>query len=178
MGRRFSDIRQAPRLQAAQTQYLAYQGTYRPPNINSRGARNANLSVYVHPFGLPYTAGEVYTSKMNGDHYPILSPLVTAQADAAVTDTLGTDTLISSRGFRAARVVWFRNETRVVETPTSNITGQEYLKYNGTRLSIPFGAAGTGDIMLDAFNGIKAAALATAGFEVSRVSLQREFIPT
>lgn len=173
---RFSDIKRSNKLSEAYTNYKNWQDRPYDPQPNSRGASKNTKLVYVNPFGLPVVVGELYSSKTDPDTYPELSALVNGSDGGEVTDTLGSSTVKRLKGFSAARVIWFRNAARTVSVKRSDITGLNYLKYTGNRLSIPFGQATGTDEEIAVFNSIKASALSNGSFDVSRVSLKRERI--
>lgn len=173
---RFSDIKRSNKLSEAYTNYKTWQDRPYDPQPNTRGASKNTKVVYLNPFGLPVTVGELYSSKTDPNTYAELSALVNASDGGEVTDTLGSSTVKRSRGFSAARVIWFRNASRVVSVARSEITNLQYLKYAGDRLSIPFGQATGTDEEISVFESIKAAALSNGSFDVSRVSLKRERI--
>jgi hypothetical protein len=178
MGNRYSDIRRAGKLQPALDRYIQYlQGTLsRPSRVGTQGARGATQTVYVYPFGFDLAASQILSARVDPDHLTVLQSFVNAPTGAGVSTSIGANSTASISKFRAARVVLFRNQTRSVQVATSDITGLEYLKYNGDRYSCPFGrddAASTAD-QYDVFQEIKSALLAVSGFEVNRVSLTRE----
>jgi len=181
MSRRYSRIREGARLNTALTNYIQYLQTLgtRDPQLNSQGARGATQQVFWHPFGILFTATEVYPSRVNPASYTLLAPYINgAGTGASVANVLGGDALVEEKGARPARVVWFRNATRAVAVARSEVTNMQYLKYNGDRDSCPFGANTEADNEIDAFNQIKGAILeATANNEINRVSLQRERMP-
>ncbi|MEO0538387.1 MAG: hypothetical protein AAF215_31555 [Cyanobacteria bacterium P01_A01_bin.123] len=182
MAQRFSRIRQGAYYNQGLTNYINYLQTSatRPRRIGQQGPRNLTLQVYITPFGFDIATDELVPVKANPDSYTALSTYINgAGTGAQVGDTLGANTVVTERGFRAARVVWFRNATRAVNVTTSDITGLQYLNYTGDRDSCPFGRNTATDDQIDAFNAVKAAVLqATAGANsVNRVSLSRERAP-
>lgn len=179
MGRRYSDIRRAAKLQTALDNYIQHLQTMgtRPSKIGQYGPRNLNTTAYVAPFTTTVAIGEVVAGKCTDDSYTTLSTAINGSSLAAVSDAIGADTLINIPKFRAARVIMFLNATRSVTVETSDVTGLQYLKYAGTRYSCPFGATADTDDQMDAFLDIKAALLAAnSAADVCRVSLQREYI--
>lgn len=178
MSRRYSRILDSARLRPAADRYIQYLTgeLTRPSRVGTQGARGATQSVFYFPFGLDLATDEVLQAFVNPEHYTDLATRINAVTGVEVTNAIGSKTLSAVRGVKPARVVWFRNATRTVAVTTSDVTGLEYLKYNGDRSSCPFGrdsAASTAD-MFDAFSEIKAALLAITGLAVNRVSLQRE----
>lgn len=182
MSRRYSRIRQGAVYNEALQRYVTYLTTAatRPRRLNSQGARGTTQTVYLTPFGFDIATDETVSAKVNPDHYTALSTYINgASTGASVSNAIGANTLVTERGFRPARIVWFSNATRSVAVATSDVTGIQYLKYNGDRQSCPFGRNTATDDEVDAFNGVKAAILqATASRAVNRVSLSREKSPT
>lgn len=180
MARRYSDIRRGAKLNAQLAAYAAYvnPATPRPSRIGTRGARGLNKVVYVAPFTAQVGTDELCAAKCKPESYTIISPAIlggTTKAD--VKDALGTNSLVSFPRFRASRVVFFQNASRVVTVKNSEITNAEYLKYTGNHYSCPFGATIDSDDEMEAFLDVKAALLTTfATSEVKRVSLSREFV--
>lgn len=178
MARRYSDILQSARLRPAADRYIQYlQGQLtRPSRVGTQGAREATQAVFITPFGFDLAAAQVIRALVNPAHYADLAPRINAVTGASVADTIGANSLSQVSKFSAARVVWFRNATRSVQVTTSDITGLEYLKYNGDRSACPFGrddSTSTAD-QYDVFQEVKAELLGLTGFAVNRVSLQRE----
>ena len=180
MPRRYSDIKRAYQLKAALDGYVAHiqSSATRPSRINTRGPLNLNKIVYVAPFTAQADVDEVCAARTNDDSWQAISPSILGGSTAAdIVDVLGTKTLISLPSFRAARIVFFTNSTRVVEVKASEVTGLQYLKYTGTRYSCPFGAGTDAIDQMEAFAEVKAHLLTTfANNDVKRVSLSREFV--
>lgn len=176
MGKRFSDIKRGAELEAARVAYFNYWETKatRPSGVGTGTPRELDAVCYVQPFTTDVAADEVVTAKAYNQGYTTLSTYINGVPTAAVTNTIGANSIVNIPKFRAARVTWFRNTTRQVSTPTSKFTNQEYLKYTGERFSCPFGATADTDDMIDSFLSVKAALLAVSGYAVSRVSLKRE----
>ena len=174
---RYSDIRRGAQLNQSLTRYTSYLTTPRTPNVNSRGALDAQQSVGVIPFDLDIT----------DDYVAARSPVAGVSRLQSVIDGVsglkvlaGNDltgqTAQAVTGFKAARVTTFENATRGVTVATSDVTNQQYLKYSGDRFSCAFGratAAGTGK-MIDLFDALKGALKARTGLAINRVSLTPE----
>lgn len=178
MASRYSRIRDANQLVRALENLRAYEDQERTPRVNSQGARDKQIPVYVVPFGRDILSTEVVRVNNSQPSYTALETLVNnGGGSGSVTNTAGTKTVITMNGFRPARVVWFRNAQRIVSTETSDVTRIQYLKYDGTRSTCAFGRGVDGDNMYDSFEAIKTAILtANPSLEVNRVSLQREKI--
>jgi gentisate 1,2-dioxygenase len=178
MARRYSDILQSARLRPALDRYVQYlEGTVtRPSRINTQGDRAAVNPVYIYPFGLDLATNQVITAYYSTARDNALVAFINAVTGLQVDTTLGASTPVERAGFRAARVVWFRNATKTKTVGTSAVTGLQYLKYAGTRLSCPFGrddASSPAD-MFDGFNSVKSALRAQPNLAVNRVSLTKE----
>lgn len=178
MARRYSDIVESARLKPALDKYIEYlQGTAtRPSRINTQGDRQAVNPVYIYPFGLDLGTGEVIRAFFSTTRDTPLVSVINAVTGVSVDTTIGSKTAVERPGFRAARVVWFRNATKSKSVGTSDITGLQYLKYAGSRSSCPFGrddATSPAD-MFDAFQEIKTALKGQANLAVNRVTLTKE----
>ena len=177
MGNRYSDIRRGAQLARDLTNYTTYLSTPREPRVNSRGARATQRTLYITPFGQDIAAAEVVRARSAADSYTALQPYLVSGNGAQVDTAPGANSTIRIPGFRAARVVWFRNSTRSVQEVRSRVTNRAYLKYNGDTDSCVFGRATASDDEMDVFNAIKDDILqANAGLAVNRVSLTRERI--
>jgi hypothetical protein len=176
MATRYSRIRQAAQLQQALTNYTRYLTTPRVPQVNSRGAQDPKINAYVTPFGYDLLTTQVVRVRVGDTAYPLLAPRINASGTGGkISNTLGSNTVVTRGGFAPARIVWFRNATRSVEEKRSDVTNTPYLKYNGERSSCAFGRAAADDNMNDAFEAIKAGIFAAnAGLAVNRVTLTPE----
>lgn len=172
---RDSRIKAAPRLAQAFTALQAYESTVRPIRVGTQGPREPRKSVYVTPFGFDILATQRARTTAAIDQYTLMAPIVNgAGTGAEVADVLGSNEIAPVRGFRPAKVKWFRNATVVGVPQTSDRTGLPYLKYNGENYTCPFGRKTESDNMYDVFNAMKAEILQISGFQMSRVSLMRE----
>ena len=136
--------------------------------------RGPQTALYLTPFGQDLEANSRVSAKASTPSYTELQTYIVAANGAEITTTLGTDTVVELKKYRAARIVWFHDENRTVQVATSNVTNQRYLKYNGTRHSCPFGRATETDDQMDVFNAIKADILAqNSTWEINRVSQKR-----
>lgn len=174
---RYSDIRRAAQLNQALTNYTSYLTTPRTPNVNSRGALAAQKTIGVIPFDLDITDDYIAVRSPESG-VARLQTVIDGVSGLKVFDTneLTGLTAASITGFKPARVTTFENTTRSVAVSTSDVTNQQYLKYNGDRFSCAFGrqtSAGTGK-MIDLFDTLKAALKARSNLEVNRVSLVPE----
>ena len=177
MGRRYSDIKRAAKLQQGLTNYISYleNSATRPSKIGTRGARDLTQTVYVEPFTVGVDVDEVVMARCSPTSFTTLGAAINASSIAAVTATLGSKNVVNFPKFSPARIVLFRNNTRAVTVATSDITGLTYLKYSGQRFSCPFGATADIDDQMDSFLDVKARLLAAnAAAAVKRVSLVRE----
>ncbi|MEM6353589.1 MAG: hypothetical protein AAF766_22795 [Cyanobacteria bacterium P01_D01_bin.14] len=174
---RYSDIRRAAQLNQALQNYINYLGTPRTPNVGGGTPRGPQQQLFIQPFGQDLPLNSRVQVQASTDSYAALSQYIVAGNGAEADTAIGANSVVNLPKFRPARVVWFRNPTRTVQTATSGVTGQRYLKYNGDRDSCPFGRAAADDDQMDVFNAIKADILTTnTNLEVNRVSITREKI--
>lgn len=174
---RYSDIKRGQRLNQALTAYTTYLTTPRTPNLNTRGARPAQTTLYVEPYGFDIASDQIVAVRNPTEGYNQLNTLINgAGLQSLVANALGGKTAISRTGFTPARLITFQNNTRSVSVSTSNVTGQRYLKYSGNRYACAFGKRVAGDDLIDAINALRSAAKARTGFEVNRVSVTPERI--
>lgn len=172
---RYSDIYRAGRLSQALANLNARRTNPPPPQINSRGARGAQTTIYLSPFSYDIAIATLLEQKNNSDSWNALNTLFATANEASAVTTLGANTAVSRRGFSAAAMVVNRSATRNVQVTTSDLTGLQYLKYNTDRLSLKFGRGAADDDEEDAFNALRAAYLAAnTNFEINRVSWKRE----
>ena len=179
MGRRFSDVKRGAKLKTALDNYITYLQTAgtRPSRIGTQGPRNLSVFLYVQPFTVTVAADEFLQAKATPESNTKLRTVVDGTSLAAVTATLGANTLITLPKFRASRITYFENSTRSVSVQSSDVTGLQYLKYAGERFSIPFGAQTATADQTDAFLQAKAAILAAnAAAAIKRVGLNREYV--
>jgi hypothetical protein len=152
MARRFSNIRQAPRLNTAFTAYRNWEDAQatRTPNIGGGVARGRSVPVQISPFGLDLAADERILIK------------VTQRARTFMSGGIGTHvqapTAAARRraGFTPAKVVLFAG-TGTSRVERSGITGLPYLKKGGESYSHGFGAATATEREYEAFNAVATA---------------------
>jgi hypothetical protein len=134
-------------------------------------------SVGVIPFDLNIT----------GDYVPCRSPKTGVETLQSTIDTtaglkilapteLTGKTPQATTGFKPARVTTFENATRLATPDLSQVTGQSYLKYTGSRYSSAFGKATKTDTgkMVDLFSALKFNLKARQNLAINRVSLTPE----
>ena len=175
MARRYSRIIQSSRLRSAADRYIAYlQGQLdRTSRVGTQGPRKNTKNVYVTPFGFDIPVDEIYRSTVDPDAYTYLQTLIYGN-DGEVAETTTKD-VSPTTGFSSARIRILISANRSVEVKTSDVTGLEYLKYNGTRHSCPFGRKTETDDQHDVFQSIKTAFFAAnSTAEVKRCNLSRE----
>lgn len=177
MAARYARIRQAPNLVEANQRRIAYESAVRPRRVGSQGPRDPRKAAYVTPFGIDIASGTLAKTSSTVNGYTALAAAINAGGTGGkVTDTLGSNEIAPLFRFKAAKIVWFRNATVSTSTPTSDVTGLEYLKYNGDRDVCPFGRNLETDNIHDVFNTIKAGLVSNASLKVNRVTLTRENI--
>ena len=137
MGRRFSRIKQAQRLEAALTHYDTWLVAAKPTKTGTPGTKGAKGTVYIIPFNIPIGNTEVVSATA-------LQSALTAYETALGTHVKATlptgDSTVNLKNYRPARIqVITKGSGGATYTP-SKITGQQYIKYPKTSVSIPFGA--------------------------------------
>lgn len=158
MANRYSRITESARLRPALDRYVTYLSgaATRPSRVGTRGAAAERDEVAVLPFTFALTTGQKVIVTVAKESLTFLSSQINATADANVdTAPEAVTNPLYIPGFKAARVVFFHNTVRTVSTPTSDVTGLEYLKYNGDRYSCVFGAKTANNDERDAFLLIK-----------------------
>lgn len=179
MSTRFSDIKRGQKLATALTNYTNYlqNAATRPSNIGQQGPRDLSVEIYLKPFTQDVAADEVLLARCSAASQTAMLATMDTITGAMVDTTIGANSLVAIPGFSASRAIMFMNATRSVAVETSDVTGLKYLKYNGTRYSVPFGATADTDDEMDVFLEIKAALLAAnSTAETLRVNLSREKI--
>jgi len=158
MARRFSNIRQAPRLNVAFTAYRNWEDAQatRTPNIGGGVARGRSVSVQLSPFGLDLAADDRILIKVTQRARDFLTGGVGTHVQAA------TAAARRRAGFKAAKIVLFAG-TGTSRTAISEITGLPYLKKGGESYSHGFGAATATEREYEAFNTISTALTAQNG---------------
>ena len=138
-----------------------YAGTStRPSRIGTRGPRPASQALYLTPFSLPLATDHVLRATALAPAWTALKEIAPTQTH--VTAELGSKTAVRIKSYKAPRV------TRIQLDPTgsvatADITRLEYMKYENTSMSIPFGKA----ISADTVASVAAAlisAYSTTGF--------------
>ncbi|MEL7354054.1 MAG: hypothetical protein AAFN38_21710 [Cyanobacteria bacterium J06560_5] len=177
MGGRYSDIRRGGQLKIDLDNYINYLTQPRERNVGNGGDRSPQTAVYVTPFGKDLDTDELASVNAPQSGYAALNSFLVASNGADLTNAIGTKTPVEINGYRPAKVVWFRNATKVKTVVRSSVTNRQYLKYEGDRDTCPFGRAAATDDMMDVFLAIKAdIKQANSTLEVNRISLTRERI--
>jgi hypothetical protein len=178
MSNRYSRITDSARLRPALDRYVQYlQGTAtRPSRINTRGAAPERQEVAIIPFTFTVNTGEKVIVTTGKEDLQNLGATINASSRAQVDSAVSAVTSpLRIPGFKAARVVSFINTSRSVSVATSDVTGLQYLKYNGTRRSVVFGAQTANDDERDAFLDVKARIItANTAAAIKRISLVPE----
>lgn len=159
MGRRFSRIKAAPRLQQAYTNYKTWQDTVKTYTPRAAGSNPGGfVSVQVRPFGSEMT--------------DLVKVKVSRRANQAIGSDIGAraavaaPTAIRLPGFQPAKVVVFRGTGTDTQT-TSEITKLQYQKRNGASYTHAFGGSTATEKEFEAQDVLLAAFVATAGTSVS-----------
>jgi hypothetical protein len=152
MARRFSNIRQAPRLNTAFTAYRAWEDAQatRTPNIGGGVARGRSVPVQLSPFGLDLAADESILIKVTQRSRTFMSGGIGTHVQAP------TATARRRAGFKPAKVVLFAG-TGTSRVERSEITGLPYLKKAGESYTHGFGAATATEREYEAFNAVATA---------------------
>jgi len=133
----------------------------RPSRIGTRGPRPASQALYLTPFSLPLATDHVLRATALAPAWTTLSSIAPTQQH--VTATLGTKTAVRIKSYKAPRI------TRVNLDPTgtvatADITKLQYMKYDNTSMSIPFGKNLAADTVAEVAAELIAAYTATPGF--------------
>ena len=173
---RYSDIRRGGELKYALDNWITHMTDYesRDSGIGQGQERGEQSTVYVVPFMKDLTLDQVVEVSVTATHLSALRSYIASADGAEVIEAIGTKTPIVIKGFRPARVTWFRNATKVKSVQTSKVTKLKYLKYEGDRSACPFGRQTDSDDQQDAYNAVRAQLKAEAGLAVNRISLVRE----
>jgi hypothetical protein len=138
MGKRYSNIKQAGKLQTALENYIKYLTTPPEHKLGTKGARPTQIKLYIIPFNVKVSTGEFVATKAQETPF--------GEYDGAFStytkNTLASDqTLISLKRFKPARanIVTIPPNTKATVTP-SHITKTNYLKVTKSSVSIPFGS--------------------------------------
>ncbi len=171
MGKPYSRITQAARYQAELNAYIEFitGKANRQPNIGKGKKRQPSTTLYVLPFAFPATSN-VYLQQSAAT--PTWTEFEGEIGGHAVTAVPANTTAVKIRNAKAARVVVVTGRTAEGTVKQSHITGASYLKYGGTRQSVPFGRAGATDTLETVFEAIKSV-IAPAG-SANKVYLQPE----
>ncbi len=176
MSRRYSDVKRGAALNAQLTRYVAYlqSAATRPPKLNSRGDRDPSTPGSVNPFGFDLAAGEEALVQAPTPSFTKLNTVIGTAAEAGFS----SPPIAGARkvtGFSPARIIYFENSTKTKTIATSAVTGAQYLKYAGTRYSMPFGRQTDTSNLYDAFDSIRRTIETTiTSQQVQRISLQPE----
>lgn len=178
MANRYSRISASARLRPALDRYVSYlQGAAtRQSRIGTQGAAPERQEVGILPFTFALDTGEQVIVTTSKEDLQNQGATINASSRAAITTDINTVTDPQRiPGFKAARVISFINATRSATPATSEVTGLQYLKYNGTRRSVVFGAKAANDDERDAFLDVKARLItANASAAIKRISLSPE----
>lgn len=161
MGRRFSRIKQAPRLQQAYTAYKAYQDLVKPYSPRGAGSSPGGFAnVEILAFGLEST-DKVKVKVSRRARTSIGANIGARAADA-------TPTAKRMPGLQPAKIVVFKG-TGTTSTETSEITNLQYQKRAGASYTHAFGGSVATEKEFEAQEILIAAFVATAGTSVTFV---------
>jgi hypothetical protein len=153
MTRRFSRLRNAPRLNVAATAFRAWEEARETaiPNVGGGTSRGQSIRIQVTPFGTEDEDGVDAIVKVTDRSRLALQAAVGARAAAPTTG-------MRVAGYKPAKIItFFGTGNRARET--SRITNQPYLKSSGQSYTHPFGALNGTDREYSAYNAIATAVL-------------------
>lgn len=123
-------------------------------NVGQGTARPNSVVLYLEPFSVPLATAHIMRDSALQPAWQALS--VIAPTQSHVSATLGSDTAIDLKSYKAPRI------TRITLDATgsrevSKITGLPYLKYGNTSQSVPFGKATATDTVAEVASDLIAA---------------------
>lgn len=139
-----------------------YAGTLtRESKLGTRGPRPASKTLYLDPFSLPLATDHVLRESCLLPTWTTLSAIAPTQNH--VTDAIGASTAVRVKSYKAPRITRITLDTTGTVT-TADVTGLQYMKYDNTSMSIPFGRNLIGDTVASVAADLIAAYTAQAGF--------------
>lgn len=148
---------------SAREKLLAYyaDASTRERQLGTRGPRAAQQVLYLTPFSIPLATDHVLRATCLAPAWTALKEIAPTQTH--VTAEKGTKTAVRIRSYKAPRI------TRVTLDPTGTVvqaavTKLDYMKYNNTSMSIPFGKATATDTVAAVAAELISAYTAAAGF--------------
>lgn len=161
MAKRFSRIKQAPRLQQAYTSYNVWRDTVKPYQPRGAGSSPGGFAnVEIVPFGLDGT-DKIKVKVSRRARTAIGSEIAGRAVDA-------TAAAKRMPGLNPAKIVVFRG-TGTAQTATSEITNLQYQKRAGASYTHAFGGSTATEKEFEAQEILIAAFVATAGTGVTFV---------
>lgn len=156
MGKRFSRIRQAQRLEAALTHYDQWLVAAKPVKTGTPATKGKSTTLYVIPFNVDIGATELVPSSYIES---TASDALKTEIGARVLSALTTGThAVTLKNFKAARIQQVTPGASAPSYVPSKITGTQYIKYSKSTVSVPFGrtAVTTEEAEGTAFSSLKA----------------------
>ena len=165
-----SNLASAKREAAYFDNYINYLNTLddRQPNIGQGEDKPPQVKVYIKPFGLTLTATQYLSANATAARWTAYNSAVGTRAKATPG---GTDVELPIQSFKPARIV-IKTGVGAKRVETSKRTKRKYVTRGGTSGSIPFGQDGS-ETELDAYNAIRTAIEAGAGFNASTTKFSR-----
>jgi hypothetical protein len=159
VGRRFGNIKQAPKLQQAYTAYKSWQDTVKPYKERSSGSKPGGLVyVQIRPFGADGT--DLVKVKVSRRAHTAVGGDVGTRAAAA------TSTAVLKPGLEPAKIVVFRG-TGTTTQARSEITNLEYQRRNGSSYTHAFGGSTATEKEFEAQDALITIFATTQGTSVS-----------
>lgn len=170
---RFRDVRRGARLNEALTNYQAYLARSVSTALPNYKAKANPIALQITPFGFDLPTGSF--ARVNGNEGWATVNGMAGVTNATTVAPAGANAN-QIRGFRPARVTWFRSTTKSVTNEQSRYTLQTYRKYTGDRFSMPFGQRADTDREFEVADKIKTALKSDPAYVISRVSITPEMM--
>ncbi|WP_275334008.1 hypothetical protein [Nodosilinea sp. PGN35] len=139
-----------------------YKGTLtRESKIGQGDPRPDFVNLYLDPFSLPLATDHTMRDTALAPAWNTLRAIAPTQQH--VTATLGTDTPVRVKSYKAPRITRIQLD-RTGTLKRSEITNLQYLKYDHTSMSIPFGKNLTNDTVAGVAAELIAAYTTAPGF--------------
>lgn len=167
---RYYNVLRGMRGAAARQAYLDYLTglAERPSDIGNRGPRDPSTALFLTPFAFPLPENhQLVESALK----PAWDNMKTQFANFT-TDTIGSDTKVNIKSYHAPRLI------KIVKDPTgtvarSGITNLQYLKYDNTSSSVPFGKNLAADTVASVYSTISTAVIGTVNNIATRLVAER-----
>lgn len=165
-----SDLARAKQQAVYFDNYVNYLNTLddRQPNIGQGDDKPPQTAVYVKPFSFELGVSQFIQENATKARWDSYESVIGDRT----TDVLpGTAVIIPFKGFRPARIV-IKTGVGAKRVETSKRTKRKYVTRGGVSGSIPIGNDGT-ETEQEAYDNVKAAIIASAGFNAETIKLSR-----